>query len=157
VITAYRPQLTRAEGETKRGPAFPSWTSADRWARSQFSPGPGDILQLLVSQLTVQEVRRINAEFPGVWTGFEPLGTRWRVTSTGNLYEVTGVDSCCRYQLTARELSEETIRELREFATDNRLDPDAQVERYRTMEVDAQWFNRGDLRLERAAPALEGA
>jgi len=82
------------------------------------------------------------------------LGTRWRVTSTGNLYEVTGVD-CGRYQLTARELSEETIRELREFAMDNRLDPDAQVERYRTMEVDAQWFDREDLRLERAAPALE--
>lgn len=77
------------------------------------------------------------------------LGTRWRVTSTGNLYEVTGVD-CGRYQLTARELSEETIRELREFAADNRLDPDAQVERYRTMDVDAQWFDREDLRLERA-------
>lgn len=91
--------------------------------------------------------------------GASILGTRWRVTSTGNLYEVTGFDSCGRYQLTARELSEETIRELREFAMDNRLDPDAQVERYRTtpMEVDFQWFDREDLRLERAAPALEDA
>lgn len=70
------------------------------------------------------------------------LGSRWRV-GTGNVYEVTAVEGT-RVTLLPRQLSADCERELREFASNNRLDPDAEVATFmaRPMVVDLAWFTR---------------
>lgn len=74
------------------------------------------------------------------------LGSRWRV-GTGNVYEVTAVEGT-RVTLLPRQLSTDCERELREFASNNRLDPDAEVATFmaRPMVVDLAWFRRPDVR-----------
>ncbi len=77
------------------------------------------------------------------------VGRRFLIN--GNLYEVTRVDvtgEAGRIELTPRSRSSEWEREMREFATDNRKDPEAvlAVNRHRPMYVDEPWFRRPDVK-----------
>jgi len=76
------------------------------------------------------------------------VGSRWRV-ATGNLYEVRSVNGNW-VELARVELCAETIRQIREFATDSRMCPDVTLAEFRArpMTVKLAWFRRPDVREE---------